>query len=234
QERGERKALSPGHSRAVIEGIEPLNHLWRFNRGWLLDSQVRESLAYAVAGTPTFATIPKGLSPTVFPRAFWELRAVVELAPTVYLVADYLDQTQKHFVRFHVAHEQVNSAGNQVSTDIEAACHLKIIPLLPVEPPTLSVDRPTNIAKIPQEITTAVEYRGVTGPWSLFLLAALPLGETVKIFRASDAILVTTGDKTTRIELRAHGLLEVSREGDPHHVVLDAETLLGQLRAGSR
>jgi hypothetical protein len=40
QQRGDWKYHSPGHSRAVVEGIEPMNHLWRFNRGWILESQI--------------------------------------------------------------------------------------------------------------------------------------------------------------------------------------------------
>ncbi len=235
QERGERKALSAGHSRAVADGIEPLNHLWRFNRGWILDSQVGEDLAYAVAGTPTFTTIPKGLSAAPLPHALWELRAVIQLAPAVYLIADYLDASQKHTVRFHVAHEEVGLEGNRISVSFGTDCRLKIMPLFPVGTPVLSLDRPVNPAKIPQEITTAVEYGAVTGPWSLFIVAALDGQDRLQASTEAGVTQLTANGKGARIHPRADdGRLEVWREGEGPRVTIDARALLAKLRAGSR
>lgn len=234
QERGERKALSAGQSRATVEGIEPLNHLWRFNRGWILESQVGEDLAYAVAGTPVFATMPKNLSATPLLRALWELRAVIELAPAVYLIADYLDASQRHTVRFHVAHREVALEGNNVSASFGADCRLEIAPLFKTEPPALSLDRPVNPAKIPQEITTSVEYGGVTGPWSLFIVAALDTNDRLKVSTESEVTQLTAGGKSVKIHPQTDGRLEVSREGATGRVAIDAKALLGKLRAASR
>jgi hypothetical protein len=233
QERSSRKALSPGQSRAAIEGIEPLNHLWRFNRGWILEARPEGKLAYAVAGTPTFATIPKGLPAAPLTNAFWELRAVVEIAPTVYLIADYLDVSHRHLVRFHVAHQTVTLEGNRIAAAFGTDCRLEIIPLSPVEPPALSLDRPLNPARIPQEITTSVEYGGVTGPWSLFLVAALGPTEPLKVSIESALIQITTGDRPVKIQWE-NDRLEILAEGGVDRVSIDAPTLLSQLRAGSR
>lgn len=234
QERGERKALSPGHSRAVVEGVEPLNYLWRFNRGWILDSKIGHGLSYAVAGTPTFTTMPKNLPASPLQRVFWEFRAVIELAPAVYLIADHLDASQRHVVRFHVAHPEVKQDGSRVSASFAGNCRLEIVPLLHAEAPALSLDRPVNPAKLPQEITTSVEYTGVTGSWSLFVLAAVDNDERVNVSAEGESIQVVVGERTTQIKIRSDVALEVSRSGEAERVELDAVALLTQLRAQSR
>ena len=185
QERRERKVAASGHSRCEIEGAEPLNYLWRFNRGWILDAHAgdEKALAHAVAGVPTYCAWPGNLEPQLFPRPFWELRAVVELAPEIYLVADYLDPSQRHFVRFHVAHPEVRIEGTAVTAIFGEDCHLRIVPLREVRPPVCSLDRPLSGAA--EEITTAVEYAGISGPWSLFVVAAFP-GESSRLSVTGD------------------------------------------------
>jgi Heparinase II/III-like protein len=232
QERGERKALSAGHSRVTVDGVEPLNHFWRFNRGWILESQVGD-LAYAVAGTPTFTALPKNLSPSPLVRTIWEFRAVVELAPAIYLIADYLDASQRHTVRFHVAHQEAALEENRVSASFGIDCRLKILPLFRVASPIFSQDRPVNPAKIPQEITTSMEYPGVTGPWSLFVIAALGPKDQLKISLKDETAHIAMTEKNFRIRSTPK-ILEVSREGDSALVTLQAESLLAKLRAGSR
>jgi len=234
QQRSDWKYLSPGHSRAAVEGIEPLNHLWRFNRGWILESQTEGGLSYAVAGTPTFSTLPKNLSAAPFLHAFWELRTVIELAPAVYLIADYLDASQRHLVRFHVAHQEVTPEGNHVSAVFGSDCRLEIAPLFKAEPPKLSLDHPVNPAKVPQEITTAVEYGGVTGLWSLFVVAALDPRDRLKVTSESEVIQITANDKSVKIHPQANGQLEVSRDNEAGRVFIDANALLAKLRASSR
>ncbi len=167
-QQGDRKVSAAGHSRAVVEGLEPLTHFWRFNRGWILDSRTGPGLAYAVAGTPLFAAMPRNLRAAPYVNAVWELRAVVQLAPAVYLVADYLDASQRHFVRFHVAHREAKTEEDRVVASFGAEGRLEIVPLFAVDPPALAHHQPLNAAKIPQEVTTAVEYAGVTGPLVAF------------------------------------------------------------------
>ena len=234
QQRGDRKHLSAGQSRTVVEGVEPLNHLWRFNRGWILDARVQETLTYAVAGVPTFATLAKGLPPMPLQRTFWELRAVVELAPTVYLIADYLDASQSHVTRFHVANVQTSLEGNQVSSSFGEDCRLKIIPLGQVGAPALSLDRPVYPEKLPQEITTSVDYSGIIGPWSMFIVAALGPQDQLTVSVAAETIQVTAGGKELKIQHQADGHLEVSRANETNRVTLDAQALLAKLRKGSR
>ena len=234
QERGGRKVQSSGHSRAVIEGIEPVNHLWRFNRGWILDSRAEGDFPYAVAATPTFITIPRNLPPAPFPRAFFELRAVVELAPTVFLIADFLDASQRHSIRFHVAHPGVILDGNRVHTSFDNACRLEITPLSLTALPTLSLDRPTNLEKCPQEITTAIEYDGVAGPWSLFVISALAGRDQIEVFSGAEATRLTIHGKNTAIQIQPDGRLEISSLGGTARATIDGPTLLAKLRAGSR
>ncbi len=192
QERGERKFLAPGHSRAVPEGHEPLTHLWRFNRGWILDSRIGPGLAYAIAGLPLIAAAPQNLPVAPYVRAGWGLRAIVQLTPDVYLVADHFDATTRQLVRFHIPHQEVAVEGNRIAATFARDCRLNIAPLVDVAPPHLSLDRPVNPAHIPKEVTTAVEYIA-PGKWSVFVLAALGEDERLELAPAPDGTKVTVG-----------------------------------------
>jgi hypothetical protein len=229
QERGERKVSSAGHSRGVVEGIEPLNYLWRFNRGWILESRAEGDLAYAVAGTPTFTSRPRNMSVAPLLQAIWEFRAVIELAPAVYLIADYLDASLKHTVRFHVAHAEVALDGSRVAAVFGTDCRLEIVPISPVSPPALSLDRPVNPAKVPQEITTAVEYTGIIGPWSLFVVGAIGVHDTLNAFTDSEVVSLTVGDKRSTIQARPDGNLVVSRPDTGGVLTINAWALLTKL-----
>jgi hypothetical protein len=89
-----------------------------------------------------------------------------------------------------------------------------------------------NKAKLPQEITTAVEYEGVPGGWSLFVLAALgSLG----------ALTHSSQDGTTRIavagrevQVRLNGDVLQVEDGQDEAVSLDAQALLTEFRRLSR
>jgi hypothetical protein len=107
-------------------------------------------------------------------------------------------------------------------------CHLTILPLTEVKPPNLSLDRPINKAKLPQEITTAVEYEGVPGPWSLFVLAALS---------SPDALTQSSQDGTTQIgqaRIRLDGDVLQVEDGQNEPVKVDAQALLTEFRRQSR
>jgi hypothetical protein len=232
QERGERKFLAPGHSRPVPENHEPLTHLWRFNRGWIVDSRVSPTLAYAVAGLPLIAAWPPNLPVAPYVRAVWGLRAIVQLTPDVYLVADHFDATDRQLVRFHIPEQQVVVEGSRVAARFASDCLLNIAPLVEVAPPHLSFDRPSNAAHIPREVTTAVEYVA-PGKWSVFVMAALGQGERLDLSSAPDATKVTVG--TQAFEVRFAGeTLEVAAPSDSGRVLVEPGKLLGALRAGSR
>jgi hypothetical protein len=232
QERGERKFLTAGHSRTAPEGLEPMTHYWRFNRGWILDSRSTGELPYAVAGLPLFSAQPRNLPAAPYTRPIWQLRTVVELAPAVYLVADYLDNTLRHFVRFHVAHQDITVRDSRVTADFAPEGRLEIVPLLEAGPPNLSLDRPVNTTRLPQEITTAVEYEGVSGPWSLFVLAALSAPNALNISKQDDATRVSIDGRDARIRIDGD-VLEVE-DGQSAPVTLNALALLTEFRRQSR
>lgn len=227
QERGERKFLTTGHSRPVPEGLEPLTHFWRFNRGWLLDSRVDSEMPYAVAGLPLIAAAPQNLPPTPYTRALWGFRGIVQLTPDVFLVADHFDATDRQWVRFHVPHQQLVVEGSRVEATFAPDCRLNIVPLAEVAPPQLSVDRPMNKERIPQEATTAVEYLA-PGRWSVFVLAALGEGERLELSPLSDGTKVTVGSRAFEVRFVGDSLDVAGR------VVLEPGKLLAKLRAGSR
>lgn len=166
QERGERKVAAAGHSRPVAQGVDPLHFLWRCNRGWIVETAAAAApFPYAVAGIPLHMTWPSNLGPQPVLRSLWELRAVIELAPDTYLVADYLDARQPHVLRFHVALPEV---GTDEEGGVRAlfgdGVELRLIPLLPVAPPQCSGDRSRDPKVGVEEATTSVDYVGVTGP----------------------------------------------------------------------
>lgn len=231
QERGERKIVAAGHTKAALEEIEPLHHLWRFNRGWILDARSEDDLAYAVAGVPVYSTRPKNLEAQLLPHACWELRAVVELAPAVYLVADYLEPHYRHRVRFQVAHQEVERKGSSVFCSFAGACHLRIVPFGLLAPPGCSLDRP--LPAIPLESTTAVEYGEVTGPWSLFVVAAFPSPED-RLEVTRDAVQIQLGGMKRKFAITLHPdqRLRILREGSESTVCLDPAPLLAVLRTG--
>jgi len=232
QEHPGRKVLTSGHSRPAPEGFEPLTHLWRFNRGWLLDSHVGSSLAYAVAGLPLFAAAPLNLLPAPYLRAIWGLRAVIQLTSDAFLIADYFDASSRQFVRFHVPHRQLQCDGNRVSAAFSGDCRLVIAPLTDLAPPHFSSDRPTNPATAESRATTAVEYIA-PGNGSLFVLAALGQDEQLESRVQAGHGKITLGSLNFEVTLDDVAL-RVASDGSPEPITLDIHTLLGQLRAGSR
>ena len=232
QERGERKVSAAGHSRAVAEGLDPINYLWRFNRGWVLDSRVGPELSYVVAATPLFAARPQNILPTPYMRAVWGLRAVVQLTPNAFLIADHFEATERQVVRFHVPRQEVTLQGSRLIASFAGDCRLAIAPLVEVGPPVLSLDRPADPKMIPQEITTSVEYLA-PGQWSLFVLAALGEGENLETGSAPQDKTITLGPRQFGVRI-TDGALEVTgSEGLPAVVIKPAE-LLRQFKAGSR
>ncbi|HEY8965029.1 MAG TPA: hypothetical protein VIM58_01205, partial [Candidatus Methylacidiphilales bacterium] len=202
QERGERKVSAAGHSRAAVEGVEPLHYLWRCNRGWIVASGREGALSYAVAGIPLRAAAPRLLPLQPLPCPLLELRAVVRLALDAYLIADRLDPRYSHCLRFHVGGTVVEADGTAVLARFAGGAGLRIAPLgslFSVAPPSFSIDRAVG-GRV--EETTSVEYAGITGPWSVFLVEA----------RGPDERFAGIG-AGTKIAVEADRLV-IHREGD--------------------
>ena len=233
QERGEKKVAASGHSQLVAEGIEPLHYLWRFHRGWVLRARAEGPLAHAVAGVPVYSTWPRGLEPQLLRRAAWGLRAVVELAPALYLVADYPDRPSARRVRFHVAHDEVAVEGAEVRCRFDGTCHLRIVPLASASAPTLSLDRP--VSGTTRQATTAVEYAVPAEPWSLFLVGAFPGADsTLAVSGEPSRLRIEQGGRVFLVAREGRGQdlepLRISEEGSGAEVVLDPGPLRSALR----
>jgi hypothetical protein len=227
QERGEKKVAASGHSLAVADGADPLHFLWRFHRGWILDARRDGALPHAVAGVPVYSTWPRGLEPQLLRRAAWNLRAVVELAPAVYLIADYLDRPVAHRVRFHVAHPEVAVEGAAIRCGFDGTCHLRIVPLGRVAPPVCSSDRPVSGAA--RQPTTAVEYTVNETPWSPFIVAAFPGAESrLSVAGEWPQVRIDCGER--RLEVKAGERLRVTGLGEV--VEIDPMPLREALRTG--
>jgi hypothetical protein len=100
---GQRKIHASGHSRAAVPEFDPLNHRWRFNRGWITAHRCDGPLAYAVAWIPTYQTMGAQEQVITLRQPRREFRFVVQLAPDIYLVSDVrLSATSPSTTRLHV------------------------------------------------------------------------------------------------------------------------------------
>src|SRR6202000_1547825 len=99
----------------------------------------------------------------------------------------------------------VKDAG--VTCFFDGSCHLRIEPLTPAAPPVCSPDRPLDHAD--RETTTAVEYPGVTGPWSLFVVGAFPGRDSrMTLSPGREEIFLAEFSRKIRIGAAMNGPLE--------------------------
>jgi hypothetical protein len=112
-----KKFEAAGHSRWTLRQSEPVNHLWRFTRGWIVESALEGPLAFAICYSPVmlvrcseFPAIP-ARSPIA------HFRTIVQITPAVYLVIDVTDSEQDQSIFFHVpgtGHAQIGAEGVEI------------------------------------------------------------------------------------------------------------------------
>lgn len=113
------KLAAQGHSRAAPVDVEPLNHLWRFNRGWIAHQGSHGSITHATAYCPILMTMPATprprRSPTLLPDPIQQFRTVVRLDADTFLIADASDSRSGTHTWFHVSAEPTLVSSNQIS-----------------------------------------------------------------------------------------------------------------------
>lgn len=97
---GAAKIADFGHSRWTLPGVEILNYLWRFNRGWVTARSDGET-PYATVYTPALFELRHGQA-IPLPRAIRHFRSVVKLAEQAFLVLDSTLEPVPERILFHL------------------------------------------------------------------------------------------------------------------------------------
>lgn len=166
---GRLKFEAKGHSRWTPKSLEPVNYLWRFNRGWIADSVLDGPLAYAVAYSPVFLVRAGGEPAMPLLRPVVHFRTVVQLAPSAFLIVDTSDSSQEQSVYFHVP-GAVQHEGN-----LAFAKHgegtLQIHQLAPAAASVQLESHPANPKDEEGYATTSLAFDTGRAPFSAFVVA---------------------------------------------------------------
>ena len=153
-----RKYEAVGHSRWMPLHADPVNHLWRFNRGWITSCALEGPLAFATSYSPILLVrTPTGLA---IPArvAGGHFRTVVQLSPAAYLILDAVEAGREGKIVFHVpadGHANTEAATGDVKFTGDAKLH--VISLDHNAPSRTVVDRP-KAAEKRRFTTLALEY----------------------------------------------------------------------------
>ena len=144
QREGARKFRADGHSRWAPRDFAPLNYLWQFNRGWVSHQGV-EIFPCAVAFTPVYMaeTGVQQYIPLRRPVLHW--RAVVQLAPSAFLVLDRSDMDLPQVARMHVPMRAPLALEDAAPLAAEDGLHLRLRALWGWRPPqVITTDHPNQ------------------------------------------------------------------------------------------
>ena len=165
QETGIRKFRADGHSRWSPREIDPLNHLWQFNRGWIVEHRDDGPFPYAIAHTPIYMAESRAQQYIPLRRPILHRRAVIQCAPSAFLVLDYSDQVMPQVTRFHVpndaplALEETEAQGQGLYLRLRSLCGLQ-------SPQAETTDRPT-------QVSDSYSTREISYAWKNQLLTAV-------------------------------------------------------------
>lgn len=168
---GRKKVEAAGHSRWTLKHVEPVNFLWRFNRGWITASALDGPLAFATSCSPVFM-VRAGADPAIpLRRPINHFRTIVQITPAAYLVVDVSDSDNDQLVVFHVPGcGNVSREGAGAAVAFDGGWRLHILPVLP-DHPAPALDHSTNAGE-PQFATTPIAYDMAREPFSAFLIVA--------------------------------------------------------------
>lgn len=229
------KIFAEGQSRTKIAHAEPLNYLWRFNRGWIIEHQAEGLLPYAVAFTPTYCTLSRVGKRTIQPlaHAFREFRALVQLTPTTYLLIDYVDSTIEHSTHFHLTSHDITPTQSGFQAKLEEGQELIIQPLLG-EPPHHSTQKQPN--KLNEHLTTtSLDLKIEKGKTLLPYLISAGAADSCKITdhaEGDESQLKIATDKTAfTIDIENHSLITVTESTQSHSIQIDFTELSSKTMA---
>lgn len=123
---GPKKFAASGHSRWTLRDAEPVNHFWRFSRGWVSAMDLDGPLAFATAYSPVFL-VRAGADPAMpLRRPALHTRTIVQISPEAYLVADTADPVLDQQVSFHLPGQAAFAGGFCIAKPSGAAARLAI------------------------------------------------------------------------------------------------------------
>ncbi len=172
QVNGRRKYEAAGHSRWTPRHAEPVNFLWRFNRGWITASSLDEPLAFATSYSP-LVLVRGGEYPASQARVpGGHFRTVVQITPAAYLILDTTEVEREGTIFFHVPGENPEVTPEGVVATRAGNSTLRITPLEPAASLRTVLDYPVDPAAR-SFVTTALEYDTRTaGDFTAFLITA--------------------------------------------------------------
>jgi len=182
QETKSRKYNAYGHSRWMPRDFEPLDYLWRFNRGWLIGRDEAGPFPFATAYSPVLMHTTGHQLYAPMASAIRHTRTIVQLAPAAYFIVDAADTALPQTVRFHLPGTPVRGEDGEVCSRFADGCRLHLVSLVPGILPDISLeaDRPAagNPSGSSIGMTTEVRYSSRSdSPFFAFLLTAASPGE---------------------------------------------------------
>jgi hypothetical protein len=190
---GKNKFEAAGHSRWTLKSQEPVNYLWRFNRGWVTDSSLAGPLSYAVAYSPVFLARAGGEPGLPLHRPVIHFRTVVQLAPSAYLVVDVSDSNDEQIVFFHLP-GAVEQQGRRVSAS-HATGALYLYPLSSGEMSLRMENQPSKPADGDRYSTVSVGFETGRRAMSVFLITWARGEETLPQVSQSEDRWVIRGEQ---------------------------------------
>ncbi|MBE9915107.1 hypothetical protein G8C92_13820 [Paenibacillus donghaensis] len=182
QASGTKKYNAHGHSRFTLRDYEPIDYLWRFNRGWLAAYDENGPFPFAKAYSPVLMHTTGHQQYVPMRSAIRHTRTVVQLAPASYLILDAADTALPQTVRFHVPGSPVCLKNGEVQAEYEDGCRLHLISLdediLPSAGTGMDIPIEESSGDGPWHMTTEIRYSSRDGqPFFAFMLTAVRPGE---------------------------------------------------------
>ena len=153
-----KKFTSTGHSRWTLKNHDPMNHFWRFTRGWVKAAELDGPFAYATSYSPAILVRSSMLPAVPLRGRIDHYRTVVQITPAAYLVIDAARTDEEQSVIFHVPLD-----GGDGPLHIEN--------LTGNTPPVTGTDSPSNPA-MDRYTTRSLEYPVTQGAHAAFLIAS--------------------------------------------------------------
>jgi hypothetical protein len=167
QELAIRKFRADGHSRWSPRDIDPLNHLWQFNRGWITSDRGDGAFPHAVAFTPIYMAETRVQHYVTLRRPVFHWRGVVQLAPFAFLVLDRTNEPMPQVTRFHVPEDAPVVVEESAAPPATGGLYLRLQPLRGLDAARVGpTDRATHAG---ERFTT----REICFPWKEELLSAI-------------------------------------------------------------
>ena len=200
-----KKYLAYGHSRWTLRDYQALNFLWRYNTGWITEASPpwngaasTQVLPYALSYNPLSSMQSWKHSGQLLPQPIDQYRAVVQLTPDAYIVADANDASEHlaAVVRWHLAGDglRIVSNGGLIKFGDE---EFRVMPLLTgLRLGGTTTDRAKREPE--RYVTTEMAYPLGGGAPSLFLLVA---GDAPEVRIVASGAIVGIGSQEWRVSL---------------------------------